>query len=73
LSLKKLKFKKRAFNLFLSVFFTILLALFALCLFMLYVGTITPIVIVPISLLPMCIIGLKKLKAINKELELRSS
>ncbi len=72
LTLERLKQKKRSYIILLTIFAVILSLLTLLALFMYFKSGMTPLLAVPVGLLPMFVIGCKKLRAIYKEIEFRS-
>jgi len=72
LTLERLKQKKRNYIILLTIFAVILSLLTLLALFMYFTSGLTPLLAVPLGLLPMFVIGCKKLRAIYKEIEFRS-
>ena len=72
LNLERLKQKKRNYIILLTIFAVILSLLTLLALFMYFTSGLTPLLAVPLGLLPMFVIGCKKLRAIYKEIEFRS-
>jgi len=72
LTLERLKQKKRSYIILLTVFAVLLSLLMILALFMYFTSGLTPLLAVPLGLLPMFVIGCKKLRAIYKEIEFRA-
>lgn len=72
LTLERLKQKKRVYISLLTAFAILLSILIVLTSYMYFTSGMTPLLAVPMALLPMFVLGCKKLRAIYKEIEFRS-
>jgi len=71
LSINELKQKRQTLKIVLNFFSGVLLLLIGLLIFMIIRNGITPLIAVPIALLPVFILSQKNLKTINNEIESR--